>query len=1222
MRATRGSSRAFAAAVVSLVGAFIGALVPGTPADAAPDTTAPNVEGLALTPGSLSTNAAPGLVTATIRITDDLGGLSIGGTVPLTEIRLTGPTGQQVAKGWFSQANRISGNPLDGTYRTVITIPQLSEPGAWTASVMTYDQAANTQTYTAAQLAASGFSNTVNQTGAGDTVAPSVVAFSVSPTTIDTSLTNQTLTFSVRITDDASGVSAGTTAAPSQITMRGPTGSHTVSTTFGTAQRVSGSSLDGVYASSTTIPRWSEQGVWTVQSLVVRDNVGNARTLLAPDLVGATFQTMFTQTGPGDIVSPRFRAFTITPSSVDTSTGAALLVFRARLTDDISGVAMGVADTPSEALFRSPSGDQEVIAQFGSQQRTSGTQFDGWYEYAVTLPPGSEQGIWTLVYARPVDAAHNASTMNATEWAASGFPVSLEVRSDGTPSAPRSVNAIKNGTAGATVSWLTPSVTGSSAITGYTITATPSGRTLDVGATASNGTITGLANGVTYTFQVQARNAAGPGSISAASNAVTIGDIPDLAAPNLSALSLTPVVVQTTSGPASVTIDVGVTDDASGPTEEAGQLSAITFTPPSGAGAKTVTFGPQQLLSGTPTSGAYRTQLALAQGSEQGAWTITSIVLRDVAGHARTITTAQLVAAGRPSVVVVQSATAPSAPMAVSAAAGNASATVSWLPPSSDGGAPITGYLVTSSPGNKTATVGTGITSAIVTTLTNGTPYTFTVKAINAVGTGPASAPSNQVTPGGTDLVVPTLASFTIAPMQLSGSATTQAVTVTARITDAGSGVADAAPLSSVSFAQPDGTPAGTLDFGPIQRISGTIFDGTYQADLIVPANPAAGTWPVVSVIVRDRAGNQLTIPPSQLAAVGYPTSFSVDDQRLPGAPTNASATAGFASATVSWLPPADEGSTPVVSYTVTSVPGGQSTTVPATETTAVVNGLTNGVPHVFVVVATNASGDGPTSAPSNAVTPGGPDTGAPVFVTLAVNPPTLETQSGAKTVTVTVQATDGVSGLTDTAPRSSLLIRSPSGSETTIEFGAAQRTAGTPTDGTYAIAIALPQNAEQGAWTFAGLVLRDAAGNQSAVAEADIATAGFPTGFTVTAALAPGAPTNVECRWTGSAIYVSWARPVDGGSSPITTYTVTASPGGAVQTTGATHASYTTLRSGRAYSFTVRATNGTGTGPASAASALCTVGLDTGSTGNPIRPADRPVGGILDDAKDKLPTR
>jgi len=90
--------------------------------------------------------------------------------------------------------------------------------------------------------------------------------------------------------------------------------------------------------------------------------------------------------------------------------------------------------------------------------------------------------------------------------------------------------------------------------------------------------------------------------------------------------------------------------------------------------------------------------------------------------------------------------TAPGAPTAVGATAGDGQAGVSWSAPSSDGGSAITGYTVTASPGGATATTA-GATSVVVPGLTNGTAYTFTVTATNAIGTGAASAPSNAVTP-------------------------------------------------------------------------------------------------------------------------------------------------------------------------------------------------------------------------------------------------------------------------------------------------------------------------------------------------------------------------------------------------------------------------------------------------------------------------------------------
>ena len=96
----------------------------------------------------------------------------------------------------------------------------------------------------------------------------------------------------------------------------------------------------------------------------------------------------------------------------------------------------------------------------------------------------------------------------------------------------------------------------------------------------------------------------------------------------------------------------------------------------------------------------------------------------------------------------------PGAPDGVAASAGNGRRPVSWTAPA-DGGSPITSYTVTPYVGGvaQPATTVTGsppATTTPITGLTNGTAYTFTVSATNAIGTGPASAASNAVTPGAT----------------------------------------------------------------------------------------------------------------------------------------------------------------------------------------------------------------------------------------------------------------------------------------------------------------------------------------------------------------------------------------------------------------------------------------------------------------------------------------
>jgi uncharacterized protein (TIGR02145 family) len=267
----------------------------------------------------------------------------------------------------------------------------------------------------------------------------------------------------------------------------------------------------------------------------------------------------------------------------------------------------------------------------------------------------------------------------------------------------------------------------------------------------------------------------------------------------------------------------------------------------------------------------------------------------------------------------------PGAPTSVVATAGNTSASVAFVAPRYNGGSAITGYTVTSGPGNISVS---GTTSPInVTGLTNGTAYTFTVVATNSVGSSVASAASTAVTPS----TVPSAPTSVVATAGNSSAS----VAFVAPTNNGGSALTGYTVTSN---------PNGITAFGSTSPINVTgLTNGTAYTFTVVATNSVG-------------------------SSVASSASTAVTPATVPSAPTAAVATAGNSSASVAFVAPTNNGGSAITGYTVTSNPGNIS--VSGTTSPINLTGLTNGTSYTFTVVATNAVGSSVASSASTAVTP------------------------------------------------------------------------------------------------------------------------------------------------------------------------------------------------------------------------------------------------------------
>ena len=452
-----------------------------------------------------------------------------------------------------------------------------------------------------------------------------------------------------------------------------------------------------------------------------------------------------------------------------------------------SGYQLGTGESATPASFGGGGGGGWYGGFAGTRTVTSGTY---WRESGGGGGSGHvDSSAITLVNDAGVRSGDGLATIQSSVPSAPGSPAATPA--DGV----------------ATVQWLAPVTDNGLAIDGYYVTPYTSGGASLASeffpGTSTTHDLSGLNNGTTYWFAIEAENAAGIGqysntapiTVGAPTAPSSLAGAPGNGTASLSWLAPASnsgavvqdyaattyfggaVVSQTVFGATATTGTVaGLTNGrtysfkiAARNSRGSGvQSSAVTLTvgTPSvphtvaaapGYGQVTLSWSTPVSNNGSTISGytviPYKAGLAQSPRVFYSAATtqaITSLTngityaFKVAARNARG--TGPYSTATAP--VVVGTPTAPGSP---SASTGNHQATVTWLVPADDGGSPITGYVVTpyrSGVAQTGRTFNSTATTQNMTGLMNGVTYTFKVAAKNARGTGAQSISTAPITVG------------------------------------------------------------------------------------------------------------------------------------------------------------------------------------------------------------------------------------------------------------------------------------------------------------------------------------------------------------------------------------------------------------------------------------------------------------------------------------------
>ena len=272
-----------------------------------------------------------------------------------------------------------------------------------------------------------------------DLSAPTLHAFSASPTSVDVSGGSATVSVTMGVRDFGSG------ARLVQVRMFSPSGKQITDIAYAPA---SGTRNDGTFVVKLVIPQNFDAGTFSIASVELGDEYTNGRSYSESQLQAAGYSTKIQVTASGaDVTPPSLESFAATPAAVDVSNGSATVSVAMALRDVGSGVRL------VQVRMFSPSGKQITDVAY---EPASGTRNDGTFVVKLPIPQNFDAGTFSITSVEVSDALGNGRSYTESQLQAAGYSTKIQVTASGADVSPPSLH-------GFTVSPTSVDVSGGSA---------------------------------------------------------------------------------------------------------------------------------------------------------------------------------------------------------------------------------------------------------------------------------------------------------------------------------------------------------------------------------------------------------------------------------------------------------------------------------------------------------------------------------------------------------------------------------------------------------------------------------------------------------------------------------------------------------------------------------------------------------------------------------------